>query len=166
MAFHDYAPTAEVGNQSQESGQPPEPGLYEVELHEIKAFTSKAGADYVIAEFQVFTGPLKGHQWTVFQGFKSQEQTNVTFGFCAAIGIDPKQATSLDELEAMLKRFEGAYYVVEVVENGSFLNTYVRDRIKEQAPTSDVPSDFPSADEIAEARAAAEAEATEPLPWE
>lgn len=131
---------AEAGSDS----QPPEPGVYEVALDGLRAFTSKAGNDMVVVEVR----DLKdGYMWAVLGGFKSPGAVGMTKEMCLSLGVDVADVSSLDGLNDRLQGAAGQYFKVEVEQNGDYRNTRFLHRIE-----SDVPAD------VSEAVAAAKAD--------
>jgi hypothetical protein len=136
--FHAADPDA-VGNHAED--QPPGIGLFDVSLAEARAFTSKAGKDTVVLKWELNTD---GHTWPQLLGFASQAAANFTANQIRELGADPSSCTTLEQLNDELQRFVGLYYTVEVVQNGEYLNTYVRERAG-QATATDVPAMAPVA---------------------
>jgi hypothetical protein len=64
--------------ESNNTSEAPEPGTHEVLLHDARAFTSKAGDDYVALELRVASGPATGHEWTELRSFKNEKAVKAT----------------------------------------------------------------------------------------
>lgn len=124
------------------NSQAPEPGTYEVLLHDARAFTSKAGDDYVALELKVATGELAGHEWTELRSFRDEKAVKATKATVSRIGLtDIDQITSLDEFDTRLKQLIGNWYMVDVVQKGEYRNTYFNGQVSNTPPAPDVPAD-------------------------
>lgn len=134
-------------NQDGDSNNPPEPGLYDVAIIDTKAFVSKAGNEVLVIEMRVVAGPAEGYEWADVRGFGSEGQVKAAKSMCARLGVNVDAIGSLNDLAIELKRFEGLYYQVEVVQNGEYRNTYIQQQITPgqpgtaNLPQSDVPND-------------------------
>jgi hypothetical protein len=120
-----------------ESGEPPEPGLYTVAVTDAKAFTSKKNEDWVVIDLQAIGGQADEHEWPLLLGFRSQQQVNFTKRACRDLGVDVDNVTGLAELDTALKEIVGRYFDVEVKQNGDYRNTYI------QGPSEGVQGDLP-----------------------
>lgn len=137
----------------------PDPGVYEVVVEDVQAFTSNSGNDIVVIGFKIATGPQAGYEWSELRGFKNEGSIKATKATCARLGVDVGSVTNLTELDAALKAAAvGNWYSIEVKQNGEYRNVYVNSKV--EAGTTDVPA--PKAEEFATAGAPA---ADEPIPF-
>lgn len=125
------------------NSQAPEPGTYEVLLQDARAFTSRAGDDYVALDLKVATGAEAGHEWTELRSFKNDNAVKATKATVARLGVtDIDEIASLDEFDAKLKHLIGTWYAVDVKQNGEYRNVYFNGVVSNTpAMTSDVPAD-------------------------
>ena len=132
--------TTSVDNGKSEA---PEPGTYEVLLHDARAFTSKAGDDYVALELKVATGAAAGHEWTELRSFRDEKAVKATKATVARLGMtDIDEIASLDEFDTRLKQLVGNWYTVDVKQNGDYRNVYFNGQTNGRpAMQSDVPAD-------------------------
>jgi hypothetical protein len=124
------------------NSEAPDPGTYEVLLHDARAFTSKAGDDYVALELKVAAGEHAGHEWTELRSFRNEgavRATKATVTRLGLTGID--EIASLDEFDAQLKQLIGNWYTVDVVQKGEYRNTYINGQVSNTPAASDVPAD-------------------------
>lgn len=125
MSFSDTWANATVEDQPDRT-QPPEPGLYTAVIRDAKAITAKnSGKDFVILEFEGIDGAAAQHQWSVLQGFSSEQQASITKRVVRDVGVDIDNVTSLDDLDQALKAAIGQYFTVRVKQNGEYRNTYI-----------------------------------------
>lgn len=133
---------------SNNTSDAPEPGTYEVLLQDAKAFTSKAGEDYVALELKVATGEHAGHEWTELRSFRNEGAVKATKATVARLGMNVDEIATLDEFDSQLKQLVGTWYTVDVVQKGEYRNTYINGKVNNEPVTPDVPadtSDFQSA---------------------
>lgn len=121
-----------------ENSSPPPEGTYEIALIGASAFTSKKGSEIVKLELRVVSAGEQDHEWTEIRSFGSQGAANAAKATCFRIGVDVDNVSSLDELDTELKTHVGAYYSVNVVRNGEYMNTY----FEEATQPAEVPVDF------------------------
>jgi len=127
-------------NAEMQSNDPPAPGKYDVVIADARAFTSKAGNDIAIVEWNITGGPQAGYQWPSLYGFKNEGQIKVAKSMCSRIGVDVDTIAGLEDLDRALKGTVGEYFQVEVTQNGEHRNTYVQGRAGAQR-ASDIPED-------------------------
>ena len=147
-----------------DSNDPPDPGTYYVSVQDARAFVSKAGKDTMVVEFRVLDGPKEGYIYPVFFGFE-ENRVGITKKFVASLGVDIDQPT-LEALDAALKLIVGTYYTVDVVQRGTFRNTFVNGRMtgaEVPTPVSDVPG--AAEGEFEPVSTPVTGETGEPLPW-
>lgn len=119
-SFTPYNPNAATNDG--DDFDPPADGTYGgCTLRDAGAFTSKAGNDGVMLEWET----TEGTRWKVWSGFKSEKQSAVTWSDVGKLGVDPMGIDSLDDLDAALKNCIGGYYDLAVKTNGQFRNTYI-----------------------------------------
>lgn len=127
---------------SNNTSEAPDPGTYEVLLHDAKAFTSKAGDDYVALELKVAAGEHAGHEWTELRSFRNEGAVKATKATVSRLGLtDIDEIASLDEFDARLKKLVGNWYTVDVVQKGEYRNTYINGKVNNEPVTPDVPAD-------------------------
>lgn len=141
MSTFDAAAWQQADPDSFDTSEPPAPGTYEAEFVNGRAFHSKGGNDIVVVTFRVLSGPRAGHAWDVLHGFKNDGQTKATKGTCSRLGVNVETVASLEDLDAALKAKAGEYFTVDVVRNGDYVNTYVKDRVRADTIRSDIPDD-------------------------
>jgi hypothetical protein len=118
----------------------PEPGTYEVLLIDARAFTSKAGDDYVILELRVATGPSAGHEWSELRSFRDEKAVKATKATVSRLGMDVDGIATLDEFDHQLKQLIGNWYTVDIKQNGEYRNCYFNGKVTAM-PATDVPAD-------------------------
>jgi hypothetical protein len=142
-----------------DNNEAPDPGpegrmTLDVALTDGRAFVSKSGNPVIVLGFKVVGGGQhEGHEWDELRGMKTDGQIKAAKATCAKLGVDVATVVSFEEIEQQLKGCVGTYYEIEVVQNGEWRNVYVQGRGGRTA--SDVPNDFPSAEEAAAAILAA-----------
>jgi hypothetical protein len=118
-SFQPYDPNAQTDDNGFE---PPADGKHKgVTLTDATALTSKAGNDGVLLKFKT----TDGYEWAVWQGFKSEAQSAMTWSQVSQLGVDPMQISDLEQLNTALKPHVGTYYDVTVKTNGDYRNTTV-----------------------------------------
>lgn len=142
MSFQEtWQQAAEHADEGFQPSQPPDPGMYDIEIRDAKAFTSNAGNDTVVIELRLASGPHQGHEWAIILGFGSEGAAKVAAAQCSRLGVHVKDVASLDELDRALKQHVGEYHTVEVKQNGQYRNTWLQGQITTAPPASDVPVD-------------------------
>lgn len=145
-------------NAEQEDNDPPVPGTYDVVVSDARAFTSSKGNDVLILNWTITTGPQTGYSWSDVRGFKTEGAIKAAKALCTSLGVDVDGIGALEDLDAAVKQQLGEYFRVEVAQNGSYRNVYIKGK-PEGTPVSDVPGEFPAA------AAAAAAADEEPAPF-
>lgn len=125
MSFADTWPKATIDGS--DNTDPPPEGKYEVTLVNGSAFTSKKGTDIVKLELRVVSPDEQGYEWTELRSFGSQGAANAAKATCHRLGVDVEEVASLEELDSEIKGHIGAYYSVNVVRNGEYMNTYIEE---------------------------------------
>lgn len=119
----------------------PEPGSYEVMLHDARAFTSKAGDDYVALELKVALGPEAGHEWTELRSFKNENAVRATKTTVTRLGMNVDEIATLAEFDTELKKLIGNWYTVDVKQNGKYRYVYFNGQVSNTPPMTDIPVD-------------------------
>jgi hypothetical protein len=143
MSFGDQWAVATVNDSDRTD--PPEPGTYETALTDARAFTAKtSGVDWFVIELRVLAGPQQDHTWSVLANLNKEGGVVAAKSMSAKLGVAIDDVHSLDDLDRLVKVHIGNYYSVDVVQNGEWRNTFIRERIAGATmPLSDVPSDVP-----------------------
>jgi hypothetical protein len=125
-------------------GDAPPDALYDAELVKGDVITRRAdGAQWVKCSWKVIAGPHRDSQWDslhTLDRFKPDGERNpgltYTVGTLRSLGFpvdDVAASASVDAIKRNLLALEGGAYSVEIKTNGSFTNTYVKQRLREVA---------------------------------
>jgi hypothetical protein len=103
------------------------------------------GVQWAKCSWKVIAGVHRDRQWDsmhTLDRFKPDGDRNPGLTFTVqtlrSLGFDvddPSKSSSVDAIKRTLRELEGASYSVEVKTNGSFTNTYVKERLFEPAPS-------------------------------
>jgi hypothetical protein len=137
MSFGDQWASATIGG---DTSDPPEPGTYEVALTDGRAFTSKGSEDWFVVEFRILAGHGQDHTWSVMANLGKEGGVKAAKAMSAKLGVPIDEVTCLQDLDRLVKQQVGGYFEVDVVQNGDYRNTFIRDRVSGEA-ASDLPTD-------------------------
>ena len=123
-----------------EDSSPPAPGVYTATLLDAGAFFSKAGEAFQKMRWGCVEAP---NEWTKMFGFKTQGAANFAKKEARSLGVNVDAVSSIEELNAALGARKGSYFEVEVVQNGEYVDTYVRGPVQSGTPLAAVPDQEP-----------------------
>jgi hypothetical protein len=119
-----------------DDNQPPEPGRYEVALIDAGAwFARSSGKPTMKLGWRRIED---GYEWSDIYGFGSEGAANFAKRTARDVGANVDEIADLEELDRALKEHVGAFYTVDVQQNGDYRNTYIAGTL-----TGDVPMDAP-----------------------
>jgi hypothetical protein len=129
-----------------QGGEAPPDAIYEAECTNSDVITRRSdGAQWVKLWWKVISGPHRDAEWEslhTLDRFKPDGERNPGLAFTVdalrKMGYpvdDAEKASSADVIKHELQALEGRGYAVEVKTNGNFTNTYVKEQLRQYAPS-------------------------------
>jgi hypothetical protein len=149
-----FDPTAFANAESNfNRDDPPAPGEYEVVVTDIDIFTAKDGyRQFAKVTYKVVSGFARDHVWgppMTLDALKADGEPNGGLSVTKSnmrvlLGDDvvDSQVPTLADLRRALERIVGRQYVVEVVRNGQYVNTYPRRALNSTSGSTPNASDY------------------------
>jgi hypothetical protein len=117
--------------------EPPPAGHdYESQLVSVEMFESKAGEEFLRVKWRVLAGQHRDHEWSHVQSLEELDRNGepngalvITARVLDSIGVDVDSITSRSDLRRELDKYEGGSYLVEIKQNGRYVNTMPKHKL-------------------------------------